>query len=386
MRLFLTIILLSSTAFAILDLGKLKDFFDPDRLDELFDGEKIDGFIDGLKNVTGKTKNALKLAGGFRGKVGKTERQQFNQFFQHIAKFNKDYKDESTVQTRFQRFQDSLKNIETLKKQNPLAEFGPTQFSDLSREEFLAKHTGIKGIADIKEIHADATQAPIRAKRATPASKDWRAQLGVSAIKDQKGCGCCYAFAAVAAIESQNMIKNGVELDLSEQQAVSCTYNQPTYDNNGGCNGGFSSGVLRYAINKGLTFESNWAYTSGDTFTVPSCQTKPVTIKAVSQVQLPAGNEANMGSVVGSTGPIVTYIDAGPLQSYVSGILDPVEPAGGYQITPAVLTVGYGTSQGLPYWIVKNSWSSYWGEYGFFRVSRGKNSLMMADWKYAVHI
>ena len=73
-------------------------------------------------------------------------------------------------------------------------------------------------------------------------------------------------------------------------------------------------------------------------------------------------------------GPLAIALNADPLQTYSSGIIDLPEskcPSSG--INHAVLLVGYGTS-GLDYWIVKNSWGSSWGERGYFRIRRGNGT------------
>lgn len=36
-----------------------------------------------------------------------------------------------------------------------------------------------------------------------------------------------------------------------------------------------------------------------------------------------------------------------------------------------MLLVGYGTENGAPYWLIKNSWSHNWGDNGFIKISHG---------------
>ena len=42
-------------------------------------------------------------------------------------------------------------------------------------------------------------------------------------------------------------------------------------------------------------------------------------------------------------------------------------------VNHAVVAVGWGTENGMDYWVIKNSWSEKWGENGYFRMQRGVN-------------
>ncbi|CAD0195889.1 unnamed protein product [Chrysodeixis includens] len=71
-------------------------------------------------------------------------------------------------------------------------------------------------------------------------------------------------------------------------------------------------------------------------------------------------------------GPIVIGVRGNPLQAYVSGIMNEESCEGG-NLNHAVLLVGYGVENNVPFWTVKNSWGLTFGEKGYFRVKRGEH-------------
>ena len=88
-----------------------------------------------------------------------------------------------------------------------------------------------------------------------PTSLDWRNYNGasyVTSIKDQGGCGACWAFATTGATESNTLVVNGTpntDLDLSEQVLISC-------GGAGGCAGGYIDEASNYIRHTGLPLKN----------------------------------------------------------------------------------------------------------------------------------
>jgi cathepsin X len=67
-------------------------------------------------------------------------------------------------------------------------------------------------------------------------------------------------------------------------------------------------------------------------------------------------------------GPITTCLDAEPVRPYTKGIFNDTNAS--KHINHLVYIVGYGTGpDGKTYWIIKNSWGTFWGLGGFININ-----------------
>lgn len=61
---------------------------------------------------------------------------------------------------------------------------------------------------------------------------------------------------------------------------------------------------------------------------------------------------------------------------------DPLK-SGRYITTQVVKIIGWGEYDGTPYWLAANSYNTYWGENGFFKIFRGGNECYIEEAMYA---
>jgi C1A family cysteine protease len=251
---------------------------------------------------------------------------------------------------------------------------------------------------------------------ATASSFDWREKNGSTPVRDQGGCGSCWAFATHGAFEGRYALRNNFFIDSSEQDTLDC--NSAGW----GCGGGWWA--YDDLISRGAARESAYPYTASK----GACRAAPRRYHAeawdyVSDADIPTDAEVKqalcehgpLGIAVNVTDAFVGYaggvFDACAQRwqgstSYVPG--DVVYTASGYMFEctkagtsaatepswppppppdpPDVIdnTVvwsyrGYinhgvtliGWDDGKQAWLIKNSWGTDWGETGGHGSERG---------------
>jgi cathepsin L len=232
-------------------------------------------------------------------------------------------------------------------------------------------------------VKATASNIKVSSPADLPESVDWRQQFVVTAVKDQGDCGSCWSFATAETIESHWALATGDLWTLSEQQILDCTINPQHCGGTGGCEGGTVEVAMDTIIKVGgLSSEWTYPYLSHAGNDQPQClfntTTTPPAVNISSYVSLPSNQYEPLISAVATNGPIAISVDASTWSFYSTGVYN-----GCNQTNPdldhAVQLVGYGSENGLDYWLVRNSWTPAWGENGYIKIFRTANNTCGTD-------
>lgn len=113
-------------------------------------------------------------------------------------------------------------------------------------------------------------------QQAFPSRLDWREQGKVSAVQNQGGCGSCYAFGAIANVESKLLMDGAGLFNLSENNAKECNWEElNNYSSGiyswGSCSGGNYEMLANLFTQKGVVLDSCDPYSPSDVVCNSSC-------------------------------------------------------------------------------------------------------------------
>ncbi|XP_006044420.2 cathepsin F isoform X2 [Bubalus kerabau] len=243
------------------------------------------------------------------------------------------------------------------------ARYGVTKFSDLTEEEFRTIY--------LNPLLKDAPGRNMRPAQPVtdvpPPQWDWRNKGAVTNVKDQGMCGSCWAFSVTGNVEGQWFLKRGTLLSLSEQELLDCDKTDKA------CLGGLPSNAYS-AIQTlgGLETEDDYSYRGRLQTCSFSAEKAKVYIN--DSVEL-SKNEQKLAAWLAKNGPVSVAINAFGMQFYRHGISHPLRPlCSPWLIDHAVLLVGYGNRSATPFWAIKNSWGTDWGEEGYYYLHRGSGA------------
>ncbi|XP_033113650.1 digestive cysteine proteinase 2-like isoform X2 [Anneissia japonica] len=206
-----------------------------------------------------------------------------------------------------------------------------------------------------------------------PTSMDWRIMGAVSQVKDQATCGSCWSFGTTGTIEGAYFLKTGKMVRLSQQNLMDCSWKH----GNNGCDGGEEWRSYEWIMEKGgLEAESTYGPYLGQNGKCHFNSSNAV-IQISKYYNITSGSQEALKSAIAKIGPISVGIDAAhkSLSYYSSGVY--YEPKCGNKpedLDHAVLAVGYGKLNNEHYWLIKNSWSTNWGNNGYVLINQQDNN------------
>jgi len=250
----------------------------------------------------------------------------------------------------------------------------------------------------VKDVQAEFGQINQDIPENFDAREQWPDCPTISEIRDQGGCGSCWAFGAVEAMSDRICIhSNGkVNAHLSAENLVSCCYGCGF-----GCNGGFPGAAWSYWVKRGIVTGGNYNSSQGcQPYIIPACEhhvdgdrppcaegPTPKCMKTCDgDYTVPYEKDLYFGSSSYSVKKHVKDIQLeimnnGPVEGALTVYEDfPTYKSGVYQHVSgkalgghAIRILGWGVEDGTPYWLIANSWNTDWGDNGYVKLLRGKD-------------
>jgi len=312
---------------------------------------------------------AAVLGAGFLPAAAEEVREYSKYDFQaYLAEFEKSYSAEAFT------FRKALfeSNMDKIKAHN--AEYhagkhswwaGVNHLTDASPEEF-------KSLRSTKYAESTHPIVKLEASPSTqnPASVDWREKGAVTPVKNQGGCGSCWAFSATESVESHYQIATGKTVELAPQTYVNCVKNPNKCGGTGGCEGATMELAFNLTVQSGIALEADLPYQGQD----ETCANYKAAVKIAGYVKNPVNDAKALETAVATKGPVSITVAANSWQLYGGGLFHGCSHGFlGHQdntLDHGVQLVGYSPD----YWIVRNSWGPSWGEKGFIRLQRATDN------------
>lgn len=291
---------------------------------------------------------------------------------EYKVSFDKSYADSEDA-IRYRIFLDNLEEIRSVNAKGLSYTLGLTKFSDYLPSEIDALTGGASAGAH-REVIVDDTYLGQHKYNGEvlPDSVDWVSKGAVTPAKDQKICGSCWAFSAIAGTEGANFVSTGKLVSLSEQQAMQC--GSPSAR---GCEGGWPDNFFKYASGKDdLCTEESYPYLGVDTIpcfwndpTHATCTAGIKSGQVTGYKDVEHTMEAMMSAVAQQ--PVSVAVGgSGHWSQFKGGVFTDCEVGVGHAVT----VVGYGTDPaGGKYWKLKNSWGTSFGiDGGYINIGRDR--------------
>lgn len=325
--------------------------------------------------------------------------------FENIAsvdeKKHENFKGEYQADTADINMEDSIEVMRELDRSDTGALFGPKDVADSSikarmrrsvDKQLLGKNENMKQRNDRKPVKSSFLTKILNSNLFDCTSKKklvghGASNLGTTNIdhrssgcffppRDQGYCWCGYAFAAIAYYEWAHCIASDKLIAFSEQYIVDCGPKTSRYLN--GCQGGSITRLPEFIEEFGFDLRENYPYIGQQ----QECPFGRETgYKEMGYIRVPS-SEPNVdgfgGDEIGAKlkeSPILINIKVNQLFFDYGGGVDLGNGCRETKRTHSVLIIGDGKQDDEEYWLIRNSFSSNWGEKGYYKLSKFSDCL-----------